>query len=553
MLLYILKSGLCLLVLFSFYKIFLENEKFHTIKRIYLIGAILLSIVIPFITFSYTIKIPETETVSILSGSLQENISKVDTKSFWQIYLPYFSGFIYISGFIFFGYRFARNLNNMMRDIRNNNKVPESRYVFVLLGKKLDPYSFLNYIFLNSDKFKKHQIESPVIQHEKAHVDQRHSLDTLLLEVIQVLFWFNPLFIWYKKSVRLNHEFLADRQVLSNNVEALEYSNLLYNYSSGYHHNSLSSPINHSLIKKRIIMITKTFSRKRLIAKAGLFIPVLCVCFYLFNNDIVAKPVEKVSKTESNINYLKSTQDIIAIRLEEDKIFVNGNEVELSQFAGHLDKLMVDKTDAEIKNMSFRMQVENADDGLLELLNKEFEKTRFSKLTGYSVLPPPPPAPVEAPPIPPSPKKKGNVPQSSTKGEIPPPPPPLPAAKGEIPAPPPPSSPDSKNQSNNRTEIVQREQRLRDHARERQRMLEKRNKIREERMSLRQEIRLTEIEKERKIRDLAREKERIERRMQRIKSEQERLRSMKTTEPSKQKTDGEKVITEDVRGEIIKE
>ncbi|MGB5942208.1 MAG: hypothetical protein WBG71_04955 [Leeuwenhoekiella sp.] len=121
----------------------------------------------------------------------------------------------------------------------------------------------------------------------------------LLIEFLQVVFWFNPLFFFFKKSVALNHEFLADASALKDNVSAVKYSQLLFQYSGGAHHTALSSPINYSLTrppfrraKKRIVMLSQSFSTKKLVTRLTLLLPVLGCCIYLFNEEIVAKPVK---------------------------------------------------------------------------------------------------------------------------------------------------------------------------------------------------------------------------------------------------------------------
>ena len=75
MLAYIIKSGLCLLVLFSFYKLFLESENFHKIKRIYLILTLVVSLILPLITFSYTVEIP----VEQVDGTIVWTASETNT------------------------------------------------------------------------------------------------------------------------------------------------------------------------------------------------------------------------------------------------------------------------------------------------------------------------------------------------------------------------------------------------------------------------------------------------------------------------------------------
>ncbi|TBW29317.1 M56 family metallopeptidase [Gramella sp. KN1008] len=492
MIVYLIKSLLCLLVLFSFYKVFLEAESMHSFKRFFLLGSVVFSIVLPLITFSYTVEYAEDPVMVIPFSEVSENRPGNHNEN-WHSYLVSIALIIYMIGVLIMGFRFSKNLRSIQRDIKNNQQLKNWNYIYVLLKQKLVPHTFLNYIFLSKGEYENDQISESVIEHEKAHVDQKHSLDILFIESLQVIFWFNPVFIWLKKSVKLNHEFLADQQVVSKKANALEYSNVLLNYSTDFHHNSLSSSISNSLIKKRIIMISKSFSFKRFLSRIGFLLPFLALCIYFFNNDIVAKPVVKSVDAKEEKVLIKEDQDldVISIRLEKDKIFVNNNQVKLNSFAAHLDKLVEDKSDAKLKEMSFHMRTEKGKEGLLNLLNREFEKTRFSKVTGNSILPPPPPIPdakVAPPPGAPSPQNAGEVP--------PPPKAPKMSPRNAPPAPPAPKAESERRWKEEALRSERMEARRRERRKEviahRKQLQEKRKEIMEERKQL--------TEKERKQR-----------------------------------------------------
>ncbi|MDX1762212.1 MAG: M56 family metallopeptidase, partial [Christiangramia sp.] len=405
----------------SYYKIFLENENFHKVKRIYLLAALILSYSLPLITFSYEVAVDHSADMQVYEeidyAAAQSDNLPSNLQYFAQAAIA-----IYIIGFFFWGFRFYKNLRSLLREAKSNDHLKEFNYIFVLLGKKLDPYSFFNYIFLNKKEFKKDKISQAVIEHEKAHVDQKHSIDLLFIELLKVVFWFNPLFNLIKRSIKLNHEFLADEKVLSKEFNALEYSNILFNYTSGYHHNSLSSPINHSLIKKRIIMITKDFSIKKLLIRAGLFVPVLGGCIFLFNNEIIAKPVhnnseavvsgeiievpfkKKMSSFNSNLQ-----EPRLKIRIEGTKLWLNEKPIKPKDFASAIDAYTAEMSNEELKDLNIHMKRSDVDKGFLEELNQEFIKTRFARVTGHEILPPPPPLPPSPAAVPPPPKVEGEV------------------------------------------------------------------------------------------------------------------------------------------------
>lgn len=487
MLEYLLKSGACLLVFFSFYKLLLENERFLSFKRFYLLGMIVLSLVIPLITFSYTTTEPAIIRV-VEDASWQTANTQALQVSFWEAYGATILISLYLVGFLFFLARFIRNFRNILEQVKNNEHLPDYRYIYVLLKKRLDPHSFLNYIFLNRSDFQNEQISEAVLEHEKAHVDQKHSLDLIFIEIIQVIFWFNPLIFFIKRSAKLNHEFLADEQVLKGETSAFDYSNILYQYTSRSFESSLSSSISHSLIKKRIIMITKEFSRKRFWLRLAIFIPVTTMCLYLFNNEIVAKPAATLIAEQPETMPAVQEAKTISVKVEEEDIWLNGKSVKLKNFAKAMDKLTSGWTTSEMQQPNFNVDFSNSSTPFINKLNAEYKKSKLAQVSGIDFM---------APPAPPAPS-----------GNMPPPPPPARGENAEV-APPPPPKPaqvevievveDNPAPATRRViEVIEDDEKLRE---DRIRLIEIREERREEMEQKRQEL----MEKQQELAEMRKE------------------------------------------------
>ncbi len=540
MLVYILKSVLCLFVLLTFYKFFLENEKAHSFKRFYLLGSLLLSLLLPLITFTYTTKTQVNNDVhftSLEKPISDQIVSLSNFEVFVQDYLPYILLGIYLTGILFLSFRFVRNLRKMDDQIRKNKKLSEEPYIYVLLKSKLNPHTFLNYIFLNRNDYEKQKIAREVLLHEKAHVDQKHTLDILFIEFLQIIFWINPLFIWLKKSAKLNHEFLADEKVLQEVKNAPLYSRILYNYAGGSHQAALSSSINYSLTKKRILMISKSFSIRKFLIRLGLFVPVLGCCLFFFNNKIIAKPIMvsiehtnensvldgKIIKNETgeifseSIIPLKNIQEkgVLHIRVEGEKIWLNDKLVKLEDFSTELNAVTKDWDDEAMENPYFYIDFSNSNTNFIEKLNKEYRKSKLSKISGTEFMAPRPPAPAGTPPPPPPP------PVVERSEQVPPPPS---AKKSEVPPAP---APESINTSERRMAIQEGNHRRETLRTERQILLEEKERLRDEKKEMKKDKDLSRRERERMERDIAREKQRMEKRVKQIDKEQteiERLR-----------------------------
>ncbi|MGO4912772.1 M56 family metallopeptidase [Leeuwenhoekiella sp. W20_SRS_FM14] len=320
MIAYILKSVLCLMILWGFYKITLEQQAAHQFKRFYLLGSLVLAFALPLITLSYSVAVepqPAVEQVAFDTIAVTDEVNtSIEETIHWT---PILIGSIYAAGVLLFGIRFLRNLYRLREKVTHNERVKSKSHINVLLLEKIVPHSFLNYIFLPKNDFKNNAIAPEVMAHEQAHVSQKHSWDILFIEVLQVIFWFNPLLILLKKSIALNHEFLADSVALSQNKNVENYTNLLFTYSGGSHHTALSSPINYSLTKKRIIMLSKTRSVKKMATRLALFVPVLALCFYFFNEKIVAKPANLQQKEEVPTQNDQTSDTLTDTYIQSDK------------------------------------------------------------------------------------------------------------------------------------------------------------------------------------------------------------------------------------------
>ncbi len=352
MLLYILKSATCLAILLAFYKIFLERENMHTFKRFYLLGSLLAAFAIPFITFVAYVEIPvvtqileqSNSNIPVFSSTVQEQ-NPID-------YLPFILWIIYGIGIVVFGFKFIKNLHQIIQRIQKNPKYKINRITNVLLLDRIIPHTFFNYIFLNKHKFEAKEIPSEVLLHEETHAKQKHSLDVLFIEFLQVLFWFNPLMYFMKKAIKLNHEFLADREVLDHGVKPSLYQSILLEFSSSSLQPQLANSINYSSIKKRFtVMKTKT-SKKSIVLRSLLLLPLLALLLYGFSEK---KFIERQSTVEIGIPSVEQTPiaEIIDIRItKKGELLIQDSElIALENLKSHLQKFNTNMTKEQRSNV----------------------------------------------------------------------------------------------------------------------------------------------------------------------------------------------------------
>ncbi|MFD2726064.1 M56 family metallopeptidase [Hyunsoonleella rubra] len=296
MLLMILKSSACLAILMLFYKLCLEKTSAHTFKRFYLISIVLLSACIPFVTYTVYVDVPiQTASFDTSYGqgeSIIQHIETAEVKS-TKDYLPNILWGIYALGVILFSIRFCINLYQLIQKIRQNPKHKSQSFWYVLLNDLETPHSFFSYIFLNKSLFEKKVIPEEILLHEQTHAIQKHSLDILFIEILQIVFWFNPLLFLIKKDIKLNHEFIADRAVLKNGADVSAYQNIMLEFVALVSRTTLSSRFNFSPIRKRFAIMKNSTSKKVLwVRNMGLLLLVCGLVFGFGQKNTVKRNVE---------------------------------------------------------------------------------------------------------------------------------------------------------------------------------------------------------------------------------------------------------------------
>ncbi|SEL60419.1 Signal transducer regulating beta-lactamase production, contains metallopeptidase domain [Aquimarina amphilecti] len=447
------------MLLWAFYKLFLEKENIHFIKRFYLLFSIIFAFTIPLITLTYQVEvITEQEVVSeMVTPLLTESNIVVAEESINYTSIILWS--LYGIGMLIFGIRFIRNIGSISKKIRTNERLKEQSHINVLLSNSIVPHTFLSYIFVPKKEFRDKKIPEEVLLHEKTHVLQKHTLDILFVEALQVIFWFNPVFIFIKKSIKLNHEFLADQNVLKQQFSIQKYFELLLNYPNSSNQAVLSSPINYSLTKKRLQMMTKEFSKKRMVIKLVTLVPVLSLCILFFNNEIVAKEVvrsiDEITYPDI-VNSDPETEPAITV-LKDEKNEKNASlKTFENSFQEGVTEEMVKEYNIWAKDLNSKIKgnkpinIKQSDIYRMINIYKNMTSDQRKGAEQFPDIPPPPPVP-ESPKV--MKGEKSNIP--------PPPPPPAPEVKkgekSDIPPPPPPKEKEYKNNKSTKSENVKTE------------------------------------------------------------------------------------------------
>ena len=119
------------------------------------------------------------------------------------------------------------------------------------------PFSFFRYVFVSCQDMASGDFQSFILKHELAHVRAWHSLDRLFIGLGQIIQWFNPVALCYKKAVVSLHEFSADSAVTADADSIAGYQRRIMQYACNKNKLVLSSQLSDTITKKRFIMMTQ--------------------------------------------------------------------------------------------------------------------------------------------------------------------------------------------------------------------------------------------------------------------------------------------------------
>lgn len=360
MIIYLIKSIACLLILLLVHRLLLQREVLHRFNRFFLLFSVIVSFLIPL----YTIDVPEeiatgpveinpepvyfeagpsdviSEPVYFDDASQDSNLEQVftavpESQLNWEYLLVGLYGLISLV----FLYRFVRNIKILVNQIQRNVKVVYRDQTLVLLKEESLPYSFLKYIFVAETDLKNGKFTDAVFDHERTHIEEKHSWDILFIEGLMIPLWFHPGLYWAKATIKLNHEFIADAVALRSTPLEKYESQLLAMMLSEQKY-GLASSLNFSLTKKRFEMMKRKSVSGRSWIKLLVLVPVLGALVYFFSERVAAKSEDTDvvhgitingsdnEKTEFELTFMLKPNGIILvenkeINLEEAKALLN--------------------------------------------------------------------------------------------------------------------------------------------------------------------------------------------------------------------------------------
>lgn len=288
---YFLQTTICFSLFYLLYHFLLRGDKFFDLQRIYFLSTIILSITIPIIELGgyQPVAVQQIPVVTDVLSYVQitGQTPAIGESLSWADYLmvAYFA----IAGLLFL--KFIFTIRTLIKVIRKGEKEVAGRYIMLYTDKQIFVASFFKYIFIQKSLKLENESLSIMLIHEKKHIHDFHFIDLIILEIIKIIFWFNPIIYLYSSSLKSVHEFICDQEVVQYTTPE-HYEKLLIKSFFNQIGMPLLSQFSETSIKRRLIMIKKQKSVWIKKFKFLVVIPMAFLLIYACNNEDLPEIIE---------------------------------------------------------------------------------------------------------------------------------------------------------------------------------------------------------------------------------------------------------------------
>ena len=302
---YILKSSVCLVLFYLFFRLLLSKETFHRFNRMALLGVLFFSLLIPCIEVTTRHQVEVQQAMLsieqlLLMAELEATpvdadvVQETSAISWVQVVL-----LVYLAGILFLACRNIYSLICLFRLIHSGkHEKLEKGVTLVVHNQEIAPFSWMKYIVISRKDLEENGRE--ILIHEMAHIHHRHSVDLLVADICIFFQWFNPGAWLLKQELQNIHEYEADETVINEGVNAKEYQLLLIKKAVGTRLYSMANSFNHSKLKKRITMMLKEKSNPWARLKYLYVLPLAAIAVTAFARPEISEKMEEISVAKVN-------------------------------------------------------------------------------------------------------------------------------------------------------------------------------------------------------------------------------------------------------------
>ncbi|MEP2279355.1 TonB family protein [Maribacter sp.] len=311
---YILECIAFQLLFLVIYDFFLKKETFFQWNRVYLMGTFVLSLILPWVKIeAFKQQVPQTfAQYPEYLWELQNVDVVVQAKESVSWNFTWQEGIFY-GGMLVALVLFVLKIRQLYLLRKSGEKISYPLFTQIVIENSNIAFSFFKSIFIG-DKVLKMKHDT-IIAHELVHIKQRHTYDLLFFELMRIVGWFNPLVYVYQNRISELHEFIADAQV-SKEHKSDHYEQLLAQVFQTEHISFINQFFTKSLIKKRIIMLQKSKSKKVWQLKYLLLVPMVLGMLLYTSCEMYKGTSENKETTESDELLIAE----VNTKIEEDNL-----------------------------------------------------------------------------------------------------------------------------------------------------------------------------------------------------------------------------------------
>ena len=317
---YLIKSSGLIGMFYLSYHILLRKETFFNSNRWFLLAGLISSVVLPLVVYTKIVWVDPTPTNFDWSKIPVTNT--VENEAFEINWYLVFA-FVYSIGILAFLMKFAFDFFSLSKVLKGKTIQHQADFKFIDVNENVSPFSYFNSIVYNSSLYSETELEN-ILEHEKVHSSQNHTIDVLISRLFCIVFWFNPLVWLYKNAISQNLEFIADSEASKIISDKKAYQLTLLKITTQENCVAITNHFYQSLIKKRIVMLNKNQSNKRNSWKYLFVLPLLGAFVFFFQVKVIAQ--EKVSE-QTVVENSKTVENSVDVY----KINKNTTDAELKE------------------------------------------------------------------------------------------------------------------------------------------------------------------------------------------------------------------------------
>jgi len=361
---YIIESAICFVLLYVFYKYVFYKTTHFVWNRFYLLAIIFISIIIPIVPFpvnisSFTISENSINLINPLDGTALVFI-KNSNRSIWDNFkflnndaylnLNNFLLIIYVSGFVRFAIVNVKNNLQVLFLIKKSEVINKKNFKIVKTNSKQTAFTWFRFIFLSKKYYSLNADEqNQILEHEKIHVKQLHSIDIIIFQVLEIVFWFNPFIKQAKNTIKEIHEFIVDSEISKKN-NIINYSDLIVKLSINKLSIQSVSAFAKFAIKNRLQLLAFPLPNKlkKVSFIGGIPVMIMIILSYSFT-------INQINKSTSKLQFVDNQEFIMPLEYNYQIIsnFYIKQELNTKQNKSKYTKILISHPEISFSTESF--------------------------------------------------------------------------------------------------------------------------------------------------------------------------------------------------------